>query len=129
MCNLDCQNGGACVDEAGVYRCRCAAGYTGDLCAQEVDECSSNPCVLGNCIDNFNGYTCQCSPGYWGNNCDDNTDDCQSNPCFQGNCIDMLNKYTCSCNLGYHGLHCEGNSYINPLMSHLNSNDTFYKSF
>lgn len=30
--NLNCQNGGQCVNDLGVYRCSCQAGWTGTYC-------------------------------------------------------------------------------------------------
>ena len=118
---MDCHNGGECVEEAGVYRCRCPAGYTSDLCEQEVDECRSNPCIHGNCSDDFNSYSCDCPSGYTGDNCGSNIDECESNPCFLGNCTDMINKYICSCFLGAHGSNCQGNCKI-----HSSTRDVIY---
>ena len=36
---------GNCTDEVNGYTCNCIAGYTGDRCNAEIDECSSSPCL------------------------------------------------------------------------------------
>ena len=36
---------GNCTDEVNGYTCNCIAGYTGDRCDAEIDECSSSPCL------------------------------------------------------------------------------------
>lgn len=48
----------------GGYTCFCKPGYHGDACANEIDECRSNPCFNGGaCTDLINGYNCTCQPG------------------------------------------------------------------
>ena len=34
-----CQNSGTCYNLVGDYVCVCTAGYTGDQCQTEIDEC------------------------------------------------------------------------------------------
>ena len=37
------------------------AGYEGDMCHQEIDECQSNPCQnQGQCVNGIGNYTCVC---------------------------------------------------------------------
>ncbi|CAD5124417.1 DgyrCDS12702 [Dimorphilus gyrociliatus] len=41
--------------------CNCQAGWTGDLCDQNIDECASNPCFYdGKCTDKVNDFECEC---------------------------------------------------------------------
>ena len=51
------------------------AGYEGDHCQTDTDECASGPCQNGGtCQDGVNGYACQCAPGYEGDHCQTDTD-------------------------------------------------------
>ena len=53
------------------YRCECLAGFKGELCDINVDECSSSPCQNdGLCVDGVNGYKCRCLHGYQGTHCE-----------------------------------------------------------
>lgn len=46
------------------------AGFSGDLCNFEYNECDSNPCLNGGqCIDHIGGFSCQCTKGYQGKRC------------------------------------------------------------
>ena len=37
------------------------AGYEGDVCSQEIDECASNPCQNdATCNDGIGSYNCSC---------------------------------------------------------------------
>lgn len=43
---------------------RCLAGFSGQFCEIEVNECNSSPCLHGStCADHINGYTCKCQQG------------------------------------------------------------------
>ena len=55
-----CRNGGTCSNG----QCCCPSGYEGDLCENEIDECSSNPCLNGAfCLNLVNRYSCYCING------------------------------------------------------------------
>ncbi len=56
-----CQNGATC-DGTWVATCTCIPGWTGPLCAQDIDECASTPCKnKGECTTpTFGNYTCTC---------------------------------------------------------------------
>ena len=81
-----CANGGECVDLTQSYSCNCAAGYQGDNCALETDECRpNNPCQNGGaCTDEFLSFTCVCEPGYGGELCETNLNECDPSPCQHG---------------------------------------------
>ena len=64
-----CFNNGKCVDRIGGYRCVCPAGYVGERCEGDVNECLSDPCDPRgsyNCIQLTNSYRCECRTGYTG---------------------------------------------------------------
>ncbi|XP_074620010.1 uncharacterized protein LOC141878862 isoform X3 [Acropora palmata] len=107
-----CNNSGQCVPQEPRgqrnYRCHCAAGYTGQYCSAEIDECASYPCLRGRCTDLLNNYSCSCYLGFEGRNCDIDIDYCKSSPCVNaGNCTDEVSGYTCNCLPGYSGFQCE----------------------
>ena len=107
-----CANGGECVDLTQSYSCNCAAGYQGDNCALETDECRpNNPCQNGGaCTDEFLSFTCVCEPGYGGELCETNLNECDPSPCQHGGlCLDLVALYRCDCVAGYSGRDCETN--------------------
>lgn len=58
-----CKNGGECQEDSGLagFSCTCKPGYTGAMCEQIIDYCSSNPCQNGGkCLSYAGGYTCIC---------------------------------------------------------------------
>lgn len=52
------------VTHRNVICFRCLAGFSGQFCEIEVNECNSSPCLHGStCEDHVNGYTCKCQQG------------------------------------------------------------------
>lgn len=46
------------------------AGFSGELCNFEYNECESNPCLNGGqCSDHIGEFSCKCTAGYTGNRC------------------------------------------------------------
>merc|ERR1711959_718357 len=108
--NDPCMNGGVCVDGVNDYTCECAAGFSGNNCEVNIDDCANSPCSnRSQCVDGISGYQCVCNPGFSGMHCEINNDDCADSPCQNGGvCIDEVNGYTCSCHQGlFTGKNCE----------------------
>lgn len=48
----------------------CEAGWTGEHCDINKDECQGQPCSNGGeCIDETDGFRCQCNEGFTGETC------------------------------------------------------------
>ena len=53
------------------YVCQCPAGYTGEFCSEDIDECLEATCP-GNstCVQEAVGsFECHCNDGFEGENC------------------------------------------------------------
>lgn len=61
-CQPPCQNGGSCVHPG---HCRCPAGWQGDACQEDVDECHTwgGGCPQ-RCINTAGSFWCQCWEGH-----------------------------------------------------------------
>lgn len=68
-----CHNDGTCIEAGNSFVCECSSsGYSGPLCAQDVDLCASTPCMNGGlCQELSNGtdIMCLCPLEYEGKMC------------------------------------------------------------
>ncbi|CAG9133694.1 unnamed protein product [Plutella xylostella] len=95
----DCAHGGHCADVRTQYTCACPAGYAGDHCELDIDECERHECQHGaTCRDGLAGYECLCADGFEGPFCETDIDECVSSPCGAGGtCVDRPGGYACEC--------------------------------
>ncbi|XP_022806742.1 uncharacterized protein LOC111343816 [Stylophora pistillata] len=110
--NATCQSG---FTDKG-YRCLCTAGFKGQNCDEDFDECAegSHSCSADAVCDNTKrSYKCTCKPGYHGDGltCED-IDECAIGllSCSaDAACNNTRESYRCTCKPGYHGvgLTCE----------------------
>lgn len=103
--------GGSCVNKLNGFKCICSAGYNGDRCQRNINDCDKNLCLNGGtCIDYINSFKCLCVPGYMGSLCQTNVNDCLTKPCANGGlCHDLVNDYRCTCRPGFTGKDCSIN--------------------
>ncbi|XP_052237854.1 sushi, von Willebrand factor type A, EGF and pentraxin domain-containing protein 1-like [Dreissena polymorpha] len=65
-----CLNGN-CTDELNSFTCHCDAGFTGQQCEVNIDDCSANVCMNNaTCVDGVNSYSCACSSAFTGRFCE-----------------------------------------------------------
>lgn len=82
------------------------AGFTGQLCEENINDCKPEPCHHGVCKDGIATFSCECQPGYTGLICSTQVLECHSNPCQnRGRCIDLVNAYQCNCLPGTSGVY------------------------
>jgi uncharacterized membrane protein len=69
---VTCEHGGTCKASGASYSCKCAPGYDGPHCENDVNECAGSPCQHGGtCTDGIDAYTCTCTgTGYFGERCE-----------------------------------------------------------
>uniref|UniRef100_A0A8C1WN15 Notch receptor 3 n=1 Tax=Cyprinus carpio TaxID=7962 RepID=A0A8C1WN15_CYPCA len=105
-----CMNGGICVDGVNTYNCQCLPEWTGQYCAEDVNECLMQPNAChngGTCFNTIGGHTCVCVNGWTGDDCSENIDDCATAVCFNGaTCHDRVASFFCECPVGKTGLLC-----------------------
>uniref|UniRef100_A0AAR2JNH3 Slit homolog 2 (Drosophila) n=1 Tax=Pygocentrus nattereri TaxID=42514 RepID=A0AAR2JNH3_PYGNA len=107
-----CVHGQCHATGHSAFSCECEAGWTGQLCDQQInDPCLGNKCMRGTCVPiNSYSYSCRCIPGYVGVLCDEEESftPCQALACKHGHChVSGLGKAYCQCNSGYTGQHCD----------------------
>ena len=103
-------NNATCVDGINEYTCVCIAGFTGQDCEVNIDECEPEPCLNGGrCDDGINEYACDCDDtGFEGQHCEVNIDECAWGKCVNNaTCEDAVNAYVCHCHEGYEGQDCD----------------------
>ncbi len=89
---------GVCSNRTGGdFTCNCTAGYEGETCGEEINECDPNLCENNStCIDQVNGFSCACGGGFTGTLCGINVCDtkhCNNGTCSAGECI-CISGYT-----------------------------------
>ncbi|XP_069115078.1 fibrillin-1-like [Argopecten irradians] len=101
-CTPECLNGGHC--RAG--SCYCAAGFEGEFCQTDIDECVRHSGLCEHhCRNTHGGYACVCSPGSRlrldGRTCTNTTcvPECRNG----GVCV----QHKCRCPPGYQGITCQ----------------------
>ncbi|XP_065083965.1 protein kinase C-binding protein NELL1-like isoform X5 [Ochlerotatus camptorhynchus] len=101
VCNQTCLNGGECR-APGV--CTCRAGYMGESCEKDLDECATgvHRCKeTTNCVNMPGWYFCKCKPGFEtkGKDCVD-IDECYLNThsCHPtARCVNTQGHFECVC--------------------------------
>ncbi|NWI93638.1 CRUM1 protein, partial [Pitta sordida] len=103
-----CLNGGSCHDLFNAFGCGCSAGWGGQRCQDNLDDCQPSPCVHGRCVDAVADFQCECFRGFIGKRCDINVDDCVRHQCLNGaTCVDGVYGYSCKCPPQFSGPRCE----------------------
>uniref|UniRef100_A0A663LML7 von Willebrand factor D and EGF domains n=1 Tax=Athene cunicularia TaxID=194338 RepID=A0A663LML7_ATHCN len=111
--SCDCLNNGSCVANinfppgSGRYLCVCAAGFEGDLCQVNTDDCKLNQCGIGRCVDGINSYYCECPPELQGDFFHEENG--ISDSCRQtcGKNMECVAPNICKCKPGYAGYNCQ----------------------
>uniref|UniRef100_A0AAY4ERB1 Uncharacterized protein n=1 Tax=Denticeps clupeoides TaxID=299321 RepID=A0AAY4ERB1_9TELE len=124
----DCLNGASCVTNinlppgSGEYLCMCPAGFEGERCDVDVDECRSSPCHSGKCImTRLNYVQCETS-GFLNNFTIESLTKVLKVKCWQGKMfpsaavamctypcgrnMECSQPNTCTCKEGYTGYNC-----------------------
>lgn len=96
-------------------QCRCASGWGGQFCEEQIDQCQGQPCHNGGTCESGSGwFRCLCAKGFLGPDCRINVNECSPQPCLGGaTCIDGIGGFTCICPPGRRGARCEICKYSN----------------
>lgn len=106
-----CQRGEACDKQNGTCQNGCDAGWQGDSCNDDIDECAANlvQCGLGAvCENKIGSFECKCDRGYLLlNNVCQPVERCVSRyglPCSEhASCEEKPDGPTCICHAGFEG--------------------------
>ncbi|MGB0592527.1 MAG: EGF domain-containing protein [Myxococcota bacterium] len=89
------------------FVCECAAGFEGDVCEVDIDECAGDPCQNGGtCTDGVASFVCECTAGFEGAVCELDVDECAlgTATCDQhATCTNTFGGFECACKLGSSG--------------------------
>lgn len=82
------------------FSCTCLAGYTGQKCEIDVNECATPGLCQhgGTCVNLPGSYRCQCKPGYTGHRCESVYVPCSPSPCMNGGTCHQTSDFTFECN-------------------------------
>lgn len=70
-CELDPCKNGFCKDTLDGFECKCHAGFYGETCDWNTDDCLGNACENNStCEDGILKYTCNCTSGFKGILCE-----------------------------------------------------------
>lgn len=95
-----CANGSTCTTAANQFSCRCLAGFTGQKCEADVNECDApGQCQHGGtCVNLPGSYQCQCPQGFTGQHCESPYVPCAPSPCVNGGTCRPTGDFTFECN-------------------------------
>ncbi|KAF1746962.1 hypothetical protein GCK72_023420 [Caenorhabditis remanei] len=103
-----CLNGGICNDIWNKRKCTCPAGFTGENCEENVNDCKYMDCGKnGYCLDGIDEAKCVCNNGFTGDHCEHAKDECEGIECHNGGkCVKNGENITCKCEPQWMGDHC-----------------------
>ncbi|XP_051928957.1 sushi, nidogen and EGF-like domain-containing protein 1 isoform X1 [Hippocampus zosterae] len=104
-----CRAGYVAVPRATQSVCGVQGDWSQPPVCEELNECSSEPCVNGGtCHNHGESYVCDCEQGYSGKQCQTDINECLSEPCKNGGtCENQPGSYLCHCPAGLKGRHCQ----------------------
>ena len=97
---FSCDHGKCIADkEAMSGTCECDAGYIGDRCSQDENECTSGSHQCdpqhAECFNNVGSYTCRCKQGFM-------LDTSDTHAICSHECTNKNGTYACNCPSGYY---------------------------